>query len=260
MSKVDIEKKVKKKKYGIILIILILIISVFFVLLTQTSFFDVKRDNIILKNSKTLDRDKIIMASGLGLNENIFILDKTAMKKNLLLHPYIKNAKINRLLPNKVIIKIEERMEMYVVPHLGSYIYLDGDGYILDVLVQRKDENLPLVHGLSIKSFTKGETIEIDNDIKLEDITNVIESFKDYSFLDKVISLTIVDNKEIDLKLKRGTKVAFGDLNNVQYKLSFLLEIFKELESREDITDEVISKSEIDLTKDGEGVFRYSGN
>ena len=74
MSKVDIEKKVKKKKYGIILIILILIISVFFVLLTQTSFFDVKRDNIILKNSKTLDRDKIIMASGLGLNENIFII------------------------------------------------------------------------------------------------------------------------------------------------------------------------------------------
>ncbi len=64
-----------------------------------------------------------------------------------------------------------------------------------------------------------------------------IEEFITYSEQSGLIKLmkyiNFADNNNIMIELKDGIKVAFGPLNNVKYKLSFLNKILNDIEKKD---------------------------
>lgn len=229
---VKVDKKIKKNKIKLTIMSLILLLAVFFIMISQTTIFNVKK--IIVEGNREISKEKIVLASGIVMGENIFKLDIKNSKENLLLHPYIKGIEIKRDLPNKLIIKISEREEIAAINYLNSYAYIGFDGLVLDILKDKKDNKVPLLSGLAIEHPSIGSRViyKQKNKTQSDDVTNFIEECSKKGIKEKIKSIVFNNNKDINIILSSGINVTFGTLDNVEYKLTFLLETLKDLEKR----------------------------
>lgn len=247
--KEGIEKNIRKKKIGLISILFFLTLTIFIVLLTKTTFFHISEIRV---NGNTLIEDeKIVLASGLEHGENIFKIDIDKVKANLEAHPYIKKAYVRRKMPNKINITVKERNELIVVPYIGSYVYIDDEGYILNVLNYKKEGTIIEVRGLDIAKINIGQEVILENDKDINDILSFISTCRETKILQQIEYIDVANKSNITLGLKSGTKVAFGEQNNVKYKLEFILEI---LRIRRENNEEL--RGVIDFTIGESPVFR----
>lgn len=231
MMKKKVDRKIRLKKIKLIFATLILLLAIFFILVTQTSIFNVKK--ILVNGNNEVSNDKISLASGIIMGENIFKADTKNAKENLLLHPYIKDVNIKRKIPDKIIININEREELACIKYMNSYVYVGLDGLILDILKEKKGNKVPLIEGLSIESPSIGSKAIYGKKNKKEN--NQIEEF--FQVISKQglkeQAKTITFNKNnIDIVTNTGINIAFGSPFNIEYKVKFLLETLKDLKGK----------------------------
>ena len=215
---------------GLIFIILSLFIAIFFILSTRTNFFHISQ--IIVKDNQVVDDEKVIMASGIITGENIFKINIKKAEKNLLLHPYIKHVDIRRKLPNKIVINVTERKEALIVDYIGSYLYVDDESKILNILTEKKEDKLPEIIGLKINNPSVGSTLEYEDEEMAEQVQFFLNICRELKLEETIRTIVFDENQNVSIEMKSGTKVAFGTLDNVKYKLSFLSAILEDLSKK----------------------------
>lgn len=255
-SKVD--KKIRKKKIGLIIVILFFISSFFFILFTKTEFFNVTKIEVINNNELTID--KVIMASGILIGENTFMINTSLLEDNLATHPYIKEATVKRKFPNRIIMEVTERKHFMTMSYVGSFLHLDNEGVLLNISNSRGNENIPLVNGLQITNTELGSELVLNDENNILDIASFFDFSDIVGLYDRIDILEVVDNFDINFQLKTGTRVAFGYFNNVKYKLSFIVKILDKLYERGDLDESNASKGFIDLTQGEDAVFTLESN
>src|SRR5699024_4332361 len=237
MAKVSkVERKVKKKRFGFILLLLLFIIALFLLISLKTNWLYITQ--IQVSGNKRTKTDKILKAAGAIKNENIFKFNRKTVEKNVKSLPYIKEVKIKRKLPNKVIISVKEREEKLFMSYSGSLTYLDKDGYILSIEDKKKEDDYIEILGPQIGKLEVGDNLFDSYDefkrlkgfVKLSNEANILKDF------DKI---DVRDENNIILRLKVGTKVSFGDFSNMKYKLSFLDSIVKDMDEKEIYYEEI---------------------
>lgn len=217
-----VDKKLKRKRIVVMIMLSIFFIALLFmILLTQTTLFTIK--NINIENNNVIEKEKIILASGITRGENIFKINKKTIEKNLLNHPYIKTATIKTKFPDSINIDITERKETLVYDNNGNYIYIDNEGVILNNLSTKKDKNIPILE--SDDKLDPKEDEYISNILKLLNEHNKNK----YEFnIEKIIK----QNKHTTLVLSSGIKVALEGVNDIEYKLGFIEKIVNDLEEK----------------------------
>ncbi len=228
MSKVD--KKIKRKKSRLIFLIIILLTSTFFILYTKTSFFYIS--SIEVNGNEKITDDKLVLASGIIIDENIFKTNLKIAKENILLHPYIKDARIQRKLPNKILININERKETAIIEYIGSYVYIDEEGIVLNILSEKNDKGIIEIDGLEINSPKIGNKIEFKDEEIKHKIFEFINNSRELGLSNSFERVIIDEAHRAVIYMENGGEVAFGTLDDVKYKLNFLISILKELESK----------------------------
>ncbi len=227
MAKVTrVEKKMRKKRIKITLLLLLLIFALFLFISLKTDFFNIVYIQV-LGNNKT-PKDTIIKASGIIKNENIFKLNIKSKQKSIKSLPYIKEAEIKRRLPNKIVISVVEREEKLEMVYLDSFIYLDEEGYILSIEDEKKEGFFPELKGLKVDKPKLGGNLFNS----YEGLKKFIISSDEVNVLKDFDKIDIKDKNNAIIELKIGTKVAFGDFNNIKYKLSFLNSILKDIDEK----------------------------
>lgn len=229
MRKVSrVEKKMKRRRMFFRLLLLISLIFIMFVLALNTDFFII--DNIKVLGNNKISEDIIISASSINFEENIFKISTRNGKKNIENLSYIKEVEIKRKFPKGISIEIIERKEIIQIKEISSYVLIDINGYILDI-VDVQNEKLPLLFGFNIESKKAGDNVffEIEDDEKKGFILES-ESIK---ILHKMKEIDLVDNNNINILLNDGIPVAFGTLDDVKYKLNLLNEILIDIEKKQ---------------------------
>lgn len=226
-----VEKQRKTNQKKVIVVALILLLAVSFVVLTQTKLFDVKK--IVVEGNREVSEEKIITTSGIVIGENIFKIDKKEAKENILLHPYIKNARIKRKLPDQIIINLTEREEVAYVKHLDSYVYIGFDGLVLDISKLEKKNKVPMLKGLSIENPSIGSKIiyKKKNEKQTDQIMNFLETSAKKG-VKKQTKIVKFNDKNINLVLNKGVNVAFGPPTNIEYKITFLINVLDDLKRK----------------------------
>lgn len=225
-----IDRKIKKKKSRLIFIIILLLTSVFLILYTKTSFFHISSIEVN-GNSKITD-EKLILASGIMIDENIFKINLKMAKENIMLHPYAKNVKLRRRLPNKIVINIDERKEVAIFTYIGSYVYIDEEGIILNILSEKNDETIMEINGIEIIKPEIGNKIDFNNEETYEKMLEFIDDSINLGLSVSFDTVSIDENGKLTIYLDNGAEVAFGTLDDVKYKLKFLMSILEELKSK----------------------------
>lgn len=220
--------KRKARKRILKLFLFILILTLLYLFIFKTSFFNIK--NIKVVGNHKMNYDKVVKASMCIQGENIFKINKKLGQESLNRLPYIKQSKIKRKLPKEIVIEIEERKEVAIIPYIGSFAYIDEEGYILSIEEKGGEIKLPQIFGLDLIDLEAGknlfEQLEDDNVMKF------IVLSKQGGLLSLMKYINFSDSNNIMIELKNGVKVAFGPIDNVKYKLSFLFNILEDVEKR----------------------------
>jgi cell division protein FtsQ len=119
-----------------------------------------------------LTRDAILRAANVAEGENIFAINLTKVRESLSAVPEVEDSRVQRILPNKLVISIQERRPVaWVVPpdaNLASFNF--ENAFLVDergILLKTKSLppeylGLPLIVGVDTSNCQAGQPLEQD--------------------------------------------------------------------------------------------------
>ena len=242
-----------KKKKAILKIVkvltLIIVIIGVSIYVALSPLFNIKEINVT-GNSK-LSKEEIISLSELKTDENTFRVSKKNIKNKVKANAYIENVKIRRKLPDKVEIIVVERVATYMIPFANSYIYINNQGYMLEITSQKAE--MPAIVGISTpeEELHEGQRLISEDLVKLGEVLQIMESANANELVDLITKIDISNRQDYILTLENEKKaIHLGDVSNLSTKMAYVKKI---LNDEKGVEGEILVNT--DLTNKG-AVFR----
>ncbi len=231
----EIRKKRAAKKRKMRLALVVSVFTLFIVAVvggvTSLFIFRVKSFNVQTESSMYTQQD-VIDASGIEINKSlVFInLDKAeeSVERKL---PFLKNVKITKKLPDKLVIRFEESGMAYAVETAGNIYAITNDEFKVLSMSGGIPEGIIPVKGQTPVKTEIGETIafvaknekeELVED-KVLNLLSDIASTVSESGLAGITAVNIESLADIYLIYEDRILVEFGDAQNIKAKASMFV-------------------------------------
>ena len=247
-QQIAIKKKKAILKIVKVLTLIIVIIGVS-IYVALSPLFNIKEINVT-GNSK-LSKEEIISLSELKTDENTFKVSKKNIKNKVKANAYIENVKIRRKWPDKVEIIVVERVATYMIPFANSYIYINNQGYMLEITSQKAE--MPAIVGISTpeEELHEGQRLISEDLVKLGEVLQIMESANANELVDLITKIDISNRQDYILTLEKEKKaIHLGDVSNLSTKMAYVKKI---LNDEKGVEGEILVNT--DLTNKG-AVFR----
>ncbi len=182
------ERRKRKSKVSLLvklLIITAVLTGLYF--LASSSLFNVTSFEIT--GNSYYDNDEILMMGGCKTGSNIFWGSGIGeIKDRLEKDAYMEKVKVKRILPDKIKIELTERKQTAAVMYDDNYAIIDGNSMVL-----RKSSvapQLPLIQGMTISKLEVGQTIEVEEKVRLRQVMEIIETMEGYDMYFKKIAVS----------------------------------------------------------------------
>ena len=159
-SKNNKDKQSKSKKGLKIFIIIFLIIITMFIIM-NINICQIK--NVELIGNESLTKEQIEGIVNFEQYNNLFALNTLKVKDDLEKNAYIEDVKVSRIFPNTVKLTIKERTPRFMLQVADSYVYINSQGYMLEVSVEKL--NVPIILGFKtdLSNVEAGNRLEVDD-------------------------------------------------------------------------------------------------
>lgn len=234
----------KKRRLRKKILFIIFMVGILITLGLKLPYFKVTSVEVI--NNKNISKQEVIKLSNIHSGNNIFYIDTKGAKESILSNPYIVNANISRILPNKIVISLKERNACFYVVKEKKFLIIDERGIVLQELDSINNMKLVKLTGVEPLKFQIGNTIT--NDKKK---IKIIEELADLiTRNNSSIKISTIDvNNSVDIKVYFGSMCAIlGTSENMQNKLNKALNILE----RSDLRG---AKGYVDVSFEGNPVF-----
>ncbi|HHV96446.1 MAG TPA: FtsQ-type POTRA domain-containing protein [Clostridiaceae bacterium] len=236
------DNKTKRNRIKIEIIFVLLLFVIVLFMFIMSPIFNIS--DIIVDGSSHYTAQEIINASGISIGENGFkniggnykhyILFRYGQaEKNIISSlPYVKDVVVKYIIPNKVIINIEEREPVVLIPYLGTYLLTDRHGYVVETVSNPEEYNFPKIKGLKFSGYEIGQPLEIVNEKNFEDLILLIDTLTNedksdnFKITELINSIDISDKNNIHLTIDYRLAVNFGSIEQIDYKIKSLKQIF----------------------------------
>ncbi len=208
---------------GIVLAVFLMI----WVIIFELPFFNIAE--IQIKGIDNLTEEQVLSMMTTQEGRNIFSFSESKCEKNISQNNYVEAVRVSRKLPNKVIVDINEYTLRGYVPYMGSYLFINEDGLILDI--QKKiTKQLPVVEGLKFDNFNVGEVIKVDNPSAFKTMVELSRLFDKYKLLTDIIRVDVTNVNDVHLYVNK-VDVELGDMEDANRKILMLIEVLKQLDT-----------------------------
>lgn len=217
----------------------------------MSPLFNIKLINVYGNEKITVD--EIISLSQININENTYRTSMTKAKKKILENPYIEDVKIKRVLPDKVNIEITERKPSFMIEYGSGYVYINNQGYILEVADEKLDA--PILQGEETltEDFVPGKRLCLNDLNKLTTVIKIMEIAESNEISGLISRIDIANKQNYKIVFESENKVAyFGDSTDINTKI---LSIKSILEREKDVAGEIFVNMDL---KTGYPTFRQS--
>ena len=223
----EIEQKRRRKRKIILITICVIaiIVGVCAYLLNSEKF---KITGIIITGNNQLTQEEIYELSEVNLGDNLFATQEIVVKVKLKQNGYIEDVKIEKTYPNKIEIIVQEReKEFQIQTETGCYIYIDGQGHILDYSLDKLE--LITIVGMNIteneiENKTRLDEIELD---QLENILQIREGMKSLNISQQITQIQVGEEYITSLE-NEGININFGDATNLKNKIIYVKSILQQ--------------------------------
>lgn len=240
------EKALKKKKIILAILkwlILLMLLAGSITYLLLSPLFNII--NVDVTGNSKISIEQIKSLSQIQIGENIFKIKKKEVINNIKENPYIDSVIVSRKLPNTIDIKVEERTATLQLQYANSYVYLNNQGYMLEIS-DKKLENAPILKGISTKqeNIKEGNRLESEDLEKLEIVLSILESAKSNDVYQNIKQIDIKEKNDFILYLDEDKKIVyFGDEKDLSTKMLWIKTM---LEREKDIEGELFLNKGMD--------------
>ncbi|MGD1046087.1 MAG: FtsQ-type POTRA domain-containing protein [Bacteroidota bacterium] len=137
--------EMKSKTAGVLVLITIAICLVFGANAWKSSL---KIKQIKIDGNRIVGENEILQLTQVQMDALLYKVDLTAIQRNVMSHHYIKDALVERSLPNSIHIQVVERVPIAIV-NRPETMYLDENGVVLPRSISHRLFDLPMISGIS---------------------------------------------------------------------------------------------------------------
>ena len=198
---------------------------------------------IIVSGNNVISTETITSLSQIEIGANIYKTSKEIIKKRIKENAYIESVEVKRKLPNKIELVVKERNTSYMLEYAGSFIYINNQGYILEVSNEKLD--VPIIEGYT----TNTEELQVANRLNKEDLTRlemilkIVEFKESNEILEKINRINIEDKQNYTLKMEEEKKTVYlGNASNLSSRMLYLKAV---LEDTKGLTGEIFISGDL---------------
>ena len=229
-----VRKKRRKSLFAPISILLVGVAIIF----GMGVFFRVQE--IEVNGSVSYTDEEVIEASGIDIGDNLFFINRFGASSRIFSKlPFVEEASIERSLPNKLIITVDESFAMAYVNWEGQNWMMTGNCKLLGS--GTGDELKGLIHVMNVTPTEPkaGEIMKVDagDSLKLSYLQTLLHSMQLVDMTSDVADLDMDNPANPSFRYLGRFTVKMGPNDNTDYKLRMLLSSVEQMES--DITGTV---------------------
>ena len=226
-----VRKKKRKSLFAPISILLVGVAIVF----GMGVFFRVQE--IEVTGSISYTDEEVIEASGIDIGDNLFFINRISASSRIFSRlPFVEEASIERILPNKLVITVDESFALAYVSWEGQSWMMTGNCKMLGS--GEGDELSGLIHVLNVfpTNPKAGEimTVEPEESLKLSYLQTLLHAMQQMGMTADVADLDMQNPASPTFRYLDRFTVKMGPNDNTDYKLRMLLSAVDQMES--DIT------------------------
>lgn len=219
------QKRRKKRRIILIVILLIAIITAICVYLLTAEVFNIQA--IEIEGNEQLTSEEIYELSEVKIGDNIFSTFEIVVKVKLKQNGYIDDVILEKNYPNKLKIKVTERKKEYqLLTETGCYVYIDGQGHILDYSLEKLE--IPTITGMEYLEVNIQEIKRLEeNDLeKMENILHIQEQAEKIGIADQVQQIDTIDEYILHLN-NDSIIINLGDATNLNNRMYYVKAILQ---------------------------------
>ena len=230
------KKKKNTKRKKLILKItrwttLILVLIGGFIYFLLSPIFNIK--NIKISGNQKISAETIASISGISMDENLFKVRKSEVIKNIKQNAYIENVEISKKLSDTIEIKVQERQSTFMIKLGEGYIYINNQGYILEVTSEKLD--LPIISGQTTENdnLIPGNRLNKEDLTRLEMVLKIRDAAQSNELGGVITGIDISDDNNYKIIFENENKTAYiGDCSNLSTRMLYLKAILQQEEGK----------------------------
>ena len=240
----------RKRGFGLLYKMLSVIVICMAIVIALTLFFRV--DSVVVSGQQRYTEEEIRTASGVHAGDNMYLLNKHEVARNILRElPYISTIRINRRLPDTLLIEIQESGKPMAVVQDGSAWLVSSDGKIVEQKPEAEAVNYGLITGCELLAPSVGTSIVLATEYaaQQESLINLLEALEDAGITDEVDGIRLDDLSYINMDYGGRFTVRIAYNADYSWELTKLTQTL----AREEIQSNMTGT--IDLRLDDENVY-----
>ena len=194
---------------------------VFFVLMN----LDIcKIQNIELVNAGVVTLEQVKELADFEQYNNLFSLNTIKIEEDIKKNAYVEDVKVSRKFPNTVKITIKERTHRYMLQVADSYVYINNQGYMLDISVNRI-EGIPIILGFKtdLSNAQPGNRLDLEDLKQMDQIIKIVETANINDIGSYITKIDVSDDRNYILVLEGERKTVYlGDCSNLNTRMLYL--------------------------------------
>ena len=238
------KRKQQKRKRIFVLFCFVVCSAAILALVFKAPFFNIT--GVEVKGYKILKKEQILEKAEVEKGKNIFSVSMTGIKDRLMEMPYVDDAEIKRVFPNKISIDVKESVPRAYIKHGKKYVLVDKNGKILEISKKANKYKVMTINGVTLKEPEMGKIIANEKDDRIKYCSETLNVLEKVKLIDKVVLLDFTQLTGIKMNYDNRVYVNCGSYDSdeeFEYKLTMCEHLIKEEISP-------YEKVEVDLTMD----------
>lgn len=230
------KRKRNKKKYnssGILdgvmkFLFFVFVLLIFGVVLILTT----KLTNVTIEGSNHYSKEEIqdlLVSKETDKNTLLFYLHHSYGETKKI--PFVEKIDISLVDRNAVNIQVYEKVVTGCIEYMGSYMYFDRDGIVVETSNERLPD-VPVITGLEFSKLILHEPIEVDKPNVFQVILNLTQLIHTYNVDVNIINF----NSDLEVILySKDVRILLGKRSNYDEQLAQLPNLLASIEERSDV-------------------------
>ncbi len=211
------------------LIVILLAIAIVFVCMSGA--FNISQ--IVVEGNVTISSEQVVSFSGIQKGTNLFALSKQEIMEKIKENPFVDSVQVKRCFPNKVKLILQERTVEYALPLASSYVYINRDGYILEI--SNQFNNVPILLGVStdLSNVKENERLAESDLKKMNTVQKIMEMGIHHQMQELITKIDISNEEDYALHLEKEGKIAYlGSGTDLNTRFLYLKAILKDQQGK----------------------------
>ena len=241
-------RKRRRGRFSLLYKLLTFLVICAAIAVALTLFFKVERIDVI--GAERYTEQKIIDASGIQIEDNMFFMNKYEVSDQITSAlPYIETVQIRRALPDGIVIAVSECSAPAAVRHGGKTWLLSAQCKVVDSKALSAASEYAEVIGLTLTEAQVGLPIAVTEECAASEslLRELLPLLAEKNMLADVQQIDLSDGSLLTLKYLDRFEVTLRRDADLDYKLEYLLAVVARLEVNE--------KGRIDMTQEDKASF-----